>query len=89
MTKRDIRKNINSQLLTVFFLPLGFAGLHLAFAFPLIHKMLTLFSIENVDLLIVTTLISFLIFALFYMIIYRVTSGAYYAIVSGAREERQ
>lgn len=34
MTKREIRKSINSQILTVFFLPLILAGVHLAFAFP-------------------------------------------------------
>ena len=34
MTKREIRKSINSQMLTVFFLPLVTAGVHLAFAFP-------------------------------------------------------
>ena len=30
MTKREIRKSINSQMLTVFFLPLVTAGVHLA-----------------------------------------------------------
>ncbi len=35
MTKVDIRRSINSQLLTVFYLPLVLAGVHLCFAFPL------------------------------------------------------
>lgn len=38
MTKREIKKSINSQILTVFFMPLLLAGLHMAFAFPLIEK---------------------------------------------------
>ena len=86
MTKAEIRKSINSQLLTVFFLPLAFAGLHLAFAFPIIDKLLWLFNFSNIPLFIGTTLASFAVFALLYTLIYRVTSNAYYNIVSGARE---
>ena len=39
MTKREIRRSINSQVLTVFFAPLLMAVLHLAFAFPLVWKL--------------------------------------------------
>ena len=88
MTKKEIRRSINSQLLTVFFLPLIGAGCHLVFAFPIIRKMLLLFNLTNVTLYAVTTLISFLIFALFYTVVYRLTSNAYFHIVSGAREAK-
>ena len=87
MTKKEIRKSINSQLLTVFFLPLIFAGMHLAFAAPIIKKLLLLFNLTNLNLFIVTILISFAAFALFYMIVYKITSNAYYKIVSGAKED--
>lgn len=87
MTKNEIRKSINSQLLTVFFLPLIFAGMHLAFAAPIIKKLLLLFNLTNLNLFIVTILISFAAFALFYMIVYKITSSAYYKIVSGAKED--
>ena len=83
MTKRDIRASINSQLLTVFFLPLIFAGLHLGFAFPFVSKMLTLFNLTNMSQLIMTTALSFLVFAVLYVIVYKITSSAYYKIVSG------
>lgn len=86
MTKNEIRKSINSQLLTVFFLPLIFAGMHLTFAAPIIKKLLLLFNLTNLNLFIVTILISFAAFALFYMIVYKITSSAYYKIVSGAKE---
>ena len=86
MTKREIRKSINSQLLTVFFLPLVFAAMHLAFAFPIIRKLLLAFNLNNVQLFATTTGISLLVFSLFYMIVYRITSNAYYNIVSGAKE---
>lgn len=87
MTKREIRRSVNSQVLTVFFLPLITAGIHLAFAFPLVYKLLMLFGLINLKLLILVTVICYLIFALFYMLVYRITSGAYYSIAS-AREIR-
>ena len=87
MTKTDIRKSINSQLLLVFFLPLLFAGLHLGFAFPFVHKLLMLFNLTNLKLLIGTTVITFAIYAVFYTLVYRITSNSYYSIVAGAKEE--
>lgn len=87
MTKTDIRKSINSQLLLVFFLPLLFAGLHLGFAFPFVHKMLMLFNLTNLKLLIGTTVITFAIYAVFYTLVYRITSNSYYSIVAGAKED--
>lgn len=86
MTKKEIRKSINSQVLTVFFLPLITAGIHTAFAFPIVLKLLQLFGLTNTVLLILATLSAFLVFGLFYIIVYRITSGAYYKIVSGKKE---
>lgn len=86
MTRRDIRSSINSQLLLVFFLPLLLAGLHLAFAFPFVHKLLLLFNLWNTRLLVGTTAASFLAFAALYTLVYRITSNAYYHIVSGGGE---
>ena len=88
MTKRDIRKSINSQLLTVFFLPLALAAVHICFAFPIVRKLLLMFNLSNVRLFAATTGISLAVFALFYTIVYRLTGNAYYKIVSDAREGR-
>ncbi|EIA24448.1 hypothetical protein SFB1_058G3, partial [Candidatus Arthromitus sp. SFB-1] len=82
MTKKEIRKSINSQLLTVFFLPLIIAFIHLVFAFPIICRLLLTVSINNVVLFAITTVSSFIVFAVFYMIIYKITSNSYYRIVS-------
>ncbi len=82
MTKQEIRRSINSQLLTVFFLPLVFAGLHLSFAFPFIRKILYLFSFYNTGFLVGTTVISFLVFAALYALVYKKTSNTYYKIVT-------
>lgn len=85
MTKKEIKKNVNSQLLTVFFLPLVFSLLHLIFAFPMIRKMLLLFSLNDTSLFLITTFISFAAFALLYAIVYKKTSNSYLKIVSNIK----
>ena len=86
MTKGDIRRSINSQLLTVFSLPLVMAGLHLCFAFPFIHKLLLLFNLDDRGLLVGTTAVSFLVFAVLYAVVYKLTGNAYYHIVADQKE---
>lgn len=87
MTQQDIKKSVNSQILTVFFLPLLMAGVHLAFAFPLVWQLLTMFGLANKKLVILTNVGAFLIFCVFYVVIYRFTAHAYYRIVSGKERE--
>lgn len=87
MTKQDIRRSINSQLLTVFYLPLLMAGVHLCFAFPFIHKLLILFNLDNRGLLIGTTAVSFAVFAVLYAIVYKLTGNTYYRIVAEDTEK--
>jgi putative ABC transport system permease protein len=86
MTKKEIRKSVNSQVLTVFFLPLVVAGIHVAFAFPMISKLLALFNLTNIRLLVVVTICCYLLFALFYILVYWITSRTYYGIVSNLDE---
>ena len=82
LDKQMIRSSINSQMLTVFFSPLIMALVHLGFAFPFIFSMLRLFGFANLKLMIVVTGISALICAIFYLIVYYLTSNAYYQIVA-------
>ena len=88
MTRRDIRKSINSQMLTVFFLPLLFAGLHLLFAIPILSRMMYLFYFNRLAPLLLSCGVSFLFFGILYAFAYRWTSNAYYQIVSGSIRER-
>ena len=83
MTKDEIRKSINSQVLTVFFAPLAAAGVHMAFAFGIISRLLTLFGLTDAGLFAVVTLCCFMLFGLLYTAVYLITSGSYYKIVSG------
>ena len=87
MTREDIRKSVNSQILTVFFAPLLFAGLHLTFAFPLIWKILQLFGLFNFGLTVFVTVAAFLLFGLLYALVYKITAYAHYRIVSSDGEE--
>lgn len=86
MTDREIRKSINSQLLTVFFLPLLVAALHTAFALPIISLLLTGFGFHNTLLYYLISGGVFLLTCLLYTAIYSATSRTYYNIVkSGAK----
>ncbi len=82
MTARDIRRSINSQMLTVFFAPLTMAGIHLVFSFPMVWKMLQLFNLNNLPLVIGVTAGAFVLFGIFYGLIYKITAGIYYRLVS-------
>ena len=84
LDKREVKKTINSQVLTVFFLPLVVAAIHIVFAFPMIEKMLRLLYLDNTNLYIMTTVICFGAFALVYVLIYFLTSKVYYGIVRNA-----
>lgn len=82
MTQREIRRSINSQVLTVFFAPLLLAGLHLAFAFPIVWKLLQMFMLNDMGLMVAVTIGCFAGFGVLYAIIYKLTSNTYYKLVA-------
>lgn len=82
MSHTEVKRTIRSQVLTVFFLPLIVAGVHVAFAFPIMSRVLSLFGLINVTLYITCTVICFLVFALMYGIIFAITSRLYYKTVN-------
>ncbi len=82
MSHGEVKAAIHSQVLTVFFLPLIAAGIHVAAAFPLLKALLALLNMVNVRLYVLFTVGCFLVFAVLYMLIYGVTAKAYYRIVS-------
>lgn len=81
MTDREIKRSINSQVLTVFFLPLILAGIHMAFAFPMLRLVMLMIGLVNTWLAVATAVISYLVFAVLYVLVYRGTSRTYYGIV--------
>lgn len=82
MTTREIRRSINSQMLTVFGLPLLMAGVHLTFALPGIYQVLKAAVLDNRPLLIRTAAVSFLLFAIAYALVYLITTRTYFKIVN-------
>lgn len=82
LSRREVRSAIRSQVLTVFFLPLIVAGIHVAAAFPLMAQLLALLYLSNTGLYMLCTLVSFLVFTVFYVIVYLLTARTYYRIVS-------
>lgn len=81
MTRKAIKKSINSQILTVFAAPLLASGVHLCFAFPLLRKLLLMFGLSNTPLLVGVTVGSYLIFGVLYAVMYKATSRSYYQLV--------
>lgn len=81
LSAREIKDAIRSQVLTMFFLPLVTASVHICFAFPMIARLLALLNLRNVRLFAVSTAGAVLVFAVFYGVIYGVTSKKYYEIV--------
>ena len=81
LSRRMIRRSVNSQVLTVFFAPLLLAAVHLAFSLPLIHRILVLFGAADLRVLLLTNLGCFLVFAVFYAVVYRITANVYLRIV--------
>ena len=81
LQKSEIRRSVNHQLLIVFFAPLLLAAVHVAFDFRLIQMLLTLFQVRNAMLTLWCTLGTFGVFALLYLVVYRLTARAYFRIV--------
>lgn len=82
MNETEVKRSIRAQVLTVFFLPLIMAGIHLAFAFPILSNLLTLFNMNNLPLFLKTTGGVYLVFTMVYLLVYSLTSKTYYRIVS-------
>lgn len=82
MDKREIRRAIRRQILIVFFLPLLFSILHIMVAFNVITKLLGIFGLFNTGLFVLCTVVTVLIFAAFYIIVFAITAREYYKIVN-------
>ena len=82
LNRSEIKKSIRSQILTVFFLPLISAGVHVAFTFPLMKKLMVLVVLNDVHLFLIYTVASYALFVIVYAIIYVATARTYYKIVS-------
>lgn len=81
LTDAEIRRSVNSQVLTVFFAPLLMAGLHMLFAMPMIRLILGTFGLHNDSLFYGIGIGCYVVFAVIYALMYLLTSRRYYRIV--------
>ena len=79
---QQVKKTIRKQVLTVFFLPLIFAFIHLAFAYHMLSLIIRLIGVLNPDLMLVVTIIVCGVFFLAYVLVFALTSRSYRRIVS-------
>ncbi len=88
MTGKEIRASINSQMLTVFALPLLVAGVHLIFTSNIVYMMQKMVVADNKPLMIRVMVVTYLLFAAVYSLVYVMTSRTYYRIVNRASGSR-
>ena len=81
LSEREARRAIRSQILTVFFMPILVAAVHIAFDFNLVVQLLRLFSLTNLKLTALCTLGTLLVFCAVYAVVYALTARSYYKIV--------
>ena len=78
----QVKQTIRKQVLTVFFLPLIFSFIHLAFAYHMISLIVRIIGVLNPDLMLVVTIIVCGVFFLAYVLVFALTSRSYRRIVS-------
>lgn len=81
MSKREVQKSVQSQILLVFFLPLLMAVCHIVAAFQLVRRLMAVLYIMNTQLFVLCMAATVLVFALVYTFIYWVTARVYYKII--------
>jgi putative ABC transport system permease protein len=77
----EVKETIRRQILIVFFLPLAASVVHIAFAFKMITRMLSVMLISNMRLFALCTGATILGFALIYTVVFALTARSYYKIV--------
>ena len=81
LDQKQIKQTINKQVLTVFFLPVIFAFLHLAFAYHMLSLILKVIGVVDTAMMLSVTLSICGIFALIYVLIFMITSRSYRKII--------
>ncbi len=81
LSREEVRSSIRGQVLTVFFMPIAVASIHIVFDFNMVEKLLTLFSLHDTFLTAMCTLGTVLVFFAVYGTVYVLTARTYYKIV--------
>lgn len=81
MSKKEVKQTIRSQVLIFFFLPLVVAVIHMAFAFKMIVNMLGFLVLSGASIFLTCTVVSVIVLAIIYSVVYSLTARTYYKIV--------
>lgn len=81
MSKKEVRRSINKQIRMVFFLPLIVAFIHISFAYKMMSTVLLVLGIDFADVVLYSILGISAIYAVIYLIVYKLTSRTYYQII--------
>ncbi|CYV09227.1 FtsX-like permease family protein [Streptococcus suis] len=81
MSAAAVKKTINSQTLTVFFMPLAMATLHFVVALVMLKQMLMMFGVVSSSMIYTVSGLTLLAVVLIYFVIYKWTSRTYYRII--------
>ena len=81
LTKKEVKKSIDSQVMVVFFMPIIVSIIHFAAAFVMISKLINIFGITDIGMIATVSGITILVISVIYYLIYRKTSKIYYRIV--------
>ncbi|MCU0082885.1 hypothetical protein N4310_06910 [Streptococcus danieliae] len=81
MSQSAVKKTINSQVLLVFFMPLGMAALHFLVSLVMLKQMLAFFGVTSSSMIYIVSGATLVIIGLLYYLIYKLTSRTYYRII--------
>ncbi|MGL5042353.1 MAG: FtsX-like permease family protein [Culicoidibacterales bacterium] len=87
LSAKELKKNINFQVLIIFFLPLIVAISHTLFAAKIMIILLAQVSISNKNYIYGCGLVIIVLFSIGYFIVFKITARQYYLIVR--KEERR
>lgn len=75
------RRSIRKQMMTVFFLPIGVAVLHVVFAYKMLGNILLLMGVINRQQILHVSLLTVVLYVGIYFFVYTLTSRSYHQIV--------
>jgi putative ABC transport system permease protein len=81
MDEKMVKQAINRQIIIVFFLPLITALIHLLAASNIIKSMMTAFYLVDIALILKCIVATSAVFAVVYIVVFKVTAKTYYRIV--------
>jgi len=81
MGRSMVKAAIDTQVRTVFFLPIAVAVIHLVMAFPMLKIILYMFGLMNTTLFVGCLVATVAVFAVIYFVVFKLTSSSYYRIV--------